>query len=76
MGGNDDVFIPQFSRLDANYGSILLNKNGAYEIIENASSGLVVKGVIKSLTSIEINGKDYVFIGLNDTKPKLYEVTR
>jgi len=48
LGGNQYEFKPQYARLDANYGSVLLgNKNGTYTWVPNEKSGIFIKGEVK-----------------------------
>tara|TARA_B100000508_G_scaffold139322_1_gene137067 strand:+ start:9 stop:1655 length:1647 start_codon:yes stop_codon:yes gene_type:complete len=76
MGGNNYEFRPQFSRLDADYGSVLLN-NGEEEFTwqEYNTSGFFVKEEIKNVSQFhDKNGKAYVFVAINDEKPKVFEI--
>jgi hypothetical protein len=44
LGGSNE-FKPQFSRLDTNFGSVLLgNKNGTYSWTPYSKSGFFIKG--------------------------------
>ena len=44
IGGNQFGFLPQFGRLDANYGLVLLNKGKRqWEVMEDKQSGLSIK---------------------------------
>jgi hypothetical protein len=75
-GGNNFEFKPQFSRLDANYGSVLLNdgKNN-FEWQEYSKSGFFVKDEVKHLSYVENNaGNNYVLVLINDEKPKIFEL--
>lgn len=75
-GGNNFEFKPQFSRLDANYGSVLLNDgNNNFEWQDYSKTGFFVKNEIKHLSSIESNdNKNYVLVLINDDKPKIFEL--
>ena len=77
LGGNKFEFQPQFSRLDASYGHVLLNNGkGQFEWIEPAVSGLEIKGEIRDI--IEIPGKDsnsLLFLQNNDF-PLLYRLKK
>jgi hypothetical protein len=54
LGGNEYEFKPQFSRLDTNYGSVLLgNKNGTYSWTPYSKSGFFIKGEVKHLQLIK-----------------------
>lgn len=74
MGGNNFEFKPQYSQLDANYGSVLLSKGGAnYEWQNYNTSGFYVRGEIKHLqTFSDADGKSYMIVALNNDKPKIF----
>ncbi len=73
-GGNKFVFPPQFGRLDASYGHVLLNEGeGNYRWIEPAQSGISRKGEIKAIRKISSNNKSYLLIVQNDQIPVLYQ---
>jgi len=75
-GGNNFEFKPQFSRLDANYGSVLLNdgKNN-FNWQEYSKTGFFVKNEVKHLSYIDNNnGNNYVLVLINDDKPKIFEL--
>ena len=76
LGGNNFEFKPQYSRLDANYGNVLLG-NGKldFEWQNYAKSGFFVKGEIKHLASFkDSNGKTFVITAINDNAPKIYAI--
>lgn len=77
LGGNDFSFLPQFSRLDASYGHLLMNKGkGEFEWIGPRQSGIDIPGVVKDI--IEIPGKDkrvFLFLQNNDY-PVLYQLKK
>ncbi len=77
MAGNDAGFMPQFSKLDASFGHVLLNNgDGTYKRIENRDSGFSIRGDVKSLVPIGIKGKKYVLATVNAQAPKLFEVKK
>ncbi|MEC4003215.1 FG-GAP-like repeat-containing protein [Flavobacterium sp. SUN052] len=75
LGGNQYEFKPQFSRLDANYGSVLLgNKNGTYTWMPNDKSGIFIKGEVKGIKSIKNKSNSTTIIAVvNDNKPKIFK---
>ncbi len=75
-GGNNFEFKPQFSRLDANYGSVLLNdKNNNFEWQDYSETGFFVKNEVKHLSHFKSKaGKNYVLVVINDDKPKVFEI--
>jgi hypothetical protein len=77
LSGNKFQFQPQFSRLDASYGHILINNGkGQFKWIEPSISGLEIRGEIRDI--IEIPGKNsssLLFLQNNDF-PLLYRFKR
>jgi hypothetical protein len=77
LAGNDAGFIPQFSKLDASFGHTLINRgNGQFDRLENQLSGFSVRGDTKSLTPIQIQGKEYLLVTLNELAPKLFTLPK
>ncbi len=76
LGGNQYEFKPQYSRLDANFGSVLLgNKDGNYSWMPYNQSGFMVKGEIKSIKIIQSKNKSLEIIAVvNDNKPKVFVI--
>ncbi|HEU4901888.1 MAG TPA: VCBS repeat-containing protein [Flavisolibacter sp.] len=75
LGGNLFTFPPQFGRLDASYGHLLLNNGrGAFTYVETKMSGINVKGEVKDIKEISNkNGRFYLF-AQNDSIPVLYRL--
>ena len=76
MAGNNFEFKPQFSRLDASYGSVLLG-NGAmeFEWQDYNKSGFVIKNEVKHLKTIkDKNGKIYIIAAINNELPKIFAI--
>ena len=77
LGGNFDGFTPQFSRLDGNYGQVLLNKgSGQYEVISPVETGLKIKGDIKDFKIVTLNGEEILLAAINNQKPKAYKINK
>ncbi len=77
MGGNEFGFLPQFGRLDASAGHILLNDgNGHFNWIDPGRSGLYLPGQIRNIA--EVPAKDHVYLLFlqNDEFPALYTIRR
>ncbi|MEM6379429.1 MAG: VCBS repeat-containing protein, partial [Bacteroidota bacterium] len=75
IGGNDDGFLPQFGKLDAGYGQILINSgNNGFELLANRDLGWQVKGDLKQLLPIEIDGAPHLLSLLNNQAPQLFKV--
>ncbi|MFV5700560.1 VCBS repeat-containing protein [Flavobacterium sp. XS2P12] len=74
LGGNQYEFKPQFSRLDANYGSVLLgNKNGTFSWMPYNKSGFFIKGEVKQVRIIKDKNKTVSIIAVvNDNTPKIF----
>lgn len=71
-GGNEFGFIPQFSRLDASYGNLLLNdKSGRFNVVVDYVSGICVKGEVKDIKKLSINNRKHLLFLLNDDFPLL-----
>ena len=74
MGGNNFEFKPQYSRLDANFGSILLgNDKLDFKWQNYDESGFFIKEEVKHIEQFKgKNGKKFVIVALNDNKPKVF----
>jgi hypothetical protein len=75
LGGNQFGFQPQFGRLDASMGDILINKGHRnFEKVPRLESGLALRGQIKDI--IEVPGKNsrYILILQNNELPVLYKI--
>ncbi len=75
LGGNKFTFPPQFGRLDASYGDVLLNQGGGkFERIKPQSSGLDLRGEVRDIKVINGKNKRYILIAVNDQLPVLYQL--
>ena len=76
MAGNNYELKPQFSRLDAGYGNVLLGDgNWNFEWQDYGKSGFFVRGEVKHLQVLrDKNGKTYLIAAVNEGKPRLFEV--
>ncbi len=76
MGGNNFEFRPQYSRLDASYGNVLLNDgNLNFEWSDYEKSGFFIKEEIKHISKFhDSNGNTFVIVAINDEKPKVFAV--
>jgi hypothetical protein len=74
LGGNQYGFKPQFSRLDANFGSVLLGtKQGKFTWVPYPKSGFFMRGEVKHLQVIKNkNNTTAVLAVLNNNAPKLF----
>ncbi|HEU4634224.1 MAG TPA: VCBS repeat-containing protein, partial [Flavisolibacter sp.] len=70
IGGNLFGFPPQFGRLDATYGSVLLfDGRGGFTAVKQKLTGLNLKGEIKDIKQLKGNGQNYLVITQNNQKP-------
>ncbi len=75
MGGNNFEFKPQYSRLDAAYGMVLLG-NGAneFEWQDYNSSGFFIREEIKHIELFkDKSGKQFLISAINEKEPKIFE---
>ncbi len=74
MGGNNFEFKPQYSRLDANFGSVLLGDGKMNFNWQNYNqSGFFVKEEIKHLKQFkDASGKTFLIAAINNDKPKIF----
>lgn len=74
-GGNKYGWLPQFGRLDADYGNVLLNKGaGKFTVIKPAKTGLNLLGEIRNIQPLKIKGKDHFLMTRNNDKPLLFVI--
>ncbi len=75
-GGNQYGFPPQFGRLDASFGDVMLNDGkGNFSWRNPAKSGLQVEGEIRDLKVIKEKDGTYLLFLRNDDYPVLYKLT-
>ncbi|MBP6556796.1 MAG: VCBS repeat-containing protein, partial [Flavobacterium sp.] len=73
-GGNQYEFKPQFSRLDANHGSVLLgNKKGTYQWLPYQKSGFMINGEVMHLKAIKAKNSHYLIAVVNNNKPVIFK---
>jgi hypothetical protein len=74
LGGNLFTFPPQFGRLDASYGEVLMNNGtGMFYWLGNNKSGLHLRGEVKDIQELKIKSKTSYIITQNNTVPVLYQ---
>ncbi len=75
LGGNNFGFLPQFGRLDASYGDVLINNGkGGFTRLDYLQSGLEVKGMVRDIKEISSAQKTYILFLISDGYPALYEI--
>ncbi|WP_035669802.1 VCBS repeat-containing protein [Flavobacterium sp. 83] len=74
IGGNQYEFKPQFGRLDASHGSVLLgNKKGYFSWLPYANSGFFLTGEVQKIKTIKNkNNTTAILAVLNNNTPKLF----
>ncbi len=71
LGGNDMGLTPQFSRLDASRGHVLINLgNRQLKHLSSMDSGLNVGGAIRSLSTLHSDFGPVIIVGVNDEMPR------
>jgi hypothetical protein len=76
-GGNMFGFPPQFGRLDASRGHVLLNRgDGSFDWIGPQYSGLDIRGCIRDIREIDGLDRKYILVARNDERPVVYGVRR
>ncbi|NER10335.1 Repeat domain-containing protein [Muriicola jejuensis] len=76
MGGNNFEFKPQYSRLDASYGNVLLgNKDLDFHWEDYTRSGFFIRDEVKHLGQFkDRNGSLFLIAAINDSQPKIYKI--
>ena len=77
LGGNQFGFLPQFERLDASLGDVLINNGKGGFIWQDASkTGLKLRGEMRDIAEINARGKKYLLFLQNNEYPVLYELNK
>jgi hypothetical protein len=72
-GGNITDCLPQFGRLDANYGTILMNKgNREFVELEPARTGISITGMVRDVEIIKKGNTRSILYLRNNDFPALY----
>ncbi len=75
LGGNLSGFLPQYSRLDASYGQVLLNRgDGTFDELTSSESGIGVIGDIKDLQLLSLGTDRILLMTINDAGPLTYRL--
>ncbi len=74
MAGNNFEYKPQFSRLDANYGNVLLGDGDLnFEWQNYGESGFFIRDEVKHLKMVrDKDNNRFLIAAINDGKPKIY----
>lgn len=74
LAGNNFSFLPQFSRLDASFGHVLINKgNRNWQYLDGCSAGLAHRGVTRALFTLKGARRKTILLVPNNEQPKLFE---
>ena len=77
LGGNKSDFPPQFGKLDASYGDVLMNNGkGGFTWLPPQQTGIVVDGVVRDIAMIPGTGLNYLLFLRNDDYPVLYSLRK
>ncbi len=75
LGGNMFGFTPQFGRLDASQGTVLLNTGQRkWSFMPNNASGLNLDGAVRSLRFINTSTGVKLVAAMNNRKPLVYKL--
>ncbi|MBC7650815.1 MAG: VCBS repeat-containing protein, partial [Deinococcales bacterium] len=76
-GGNLSCFLPQFERLDASFGDLLINDGkGNFTWLGSNQSGILQRGDIKDIIEIPSKNGKYLLLLQNNEIPVLYKANR
>jgi hypothetical protein len=77
LAGNDYSERPSMGRYDASYGWCLLGdgKNGYKSLMPN-KSGLIIKGDARKIVPVEVKGKQYLVVAVNNSDLQLFEIIK
>jgi hypothetical protein len=77
VGGNQFGFLPQFERLDASFGDVLINNGrGYFTVMDTRKTGLHLRGEIRDIKTVKVNGSGQIIFLQNDDLPLLYKLNR
>jgi len=76
LGGNNFELKPQYSRLDASYGDVLLNNGkNIFNWSNPSDSGFFVEGEIKHIKTFKNKeGKIFIIAVINEKSPKVFNI--
>ena len=76
MAGNNFEFKPQFSRLDASYGNVLLGDGKlGFNWQDYNTSGFAIKDEVKHIKKFkDRHGNTYLVAAINNEKPKIFKI--
>jgi hypothetical protein len=76
-GGNQSGFPPQFGKLDASYGDVLINdRKGGFTWIDAKQSGLQIRGEVRDIKEISTSTNKFFLFARNNDFPVLYQLNK
>jgi len=76
-GGNQFGFLPQFERLDASFGDVLINDGtGKFIWQDDKKTGINLRGEMRDIKSIKIKGHTYLLFLQNNEQPVLLKLNK
>lgn len=73
LAGGEDNLKPQFGKLDAGYGEVLLGSHdGSFKWIPYRISGLQLKGAVRAASLLQNPNSNRIIFGINNAKPQIY----
>lgn len=77
IGGNLTSFQPQFARVDASYGLVLVNLGrGEWRPMDVGSSGLDIGGEVRAIREVNVGGKTNLIFFRNNDVPVSYSMVK
>ncbi|MGZ3849722.1 MAG: VCBS repeat-containing protein [Flavisolibacter sp.] len=74
-GGNQFGFLPQFERLDASLGDVLINDGrGAFQWQPSTVTGLQLRGEVRDIAAIKGKSHQYLLFLQNNEYPLLFQI--
>lgn len=76
-GGNQFGFLPQYERLDASVGDVLINNGkGQFKFVPAPATGFNFCGEVRDIAQLSIKNEPYVLVLQNNDIPKLYKLNK
>lgn len=77
LAGNETAFLPQFGRLDANDGIVLMNNGKAeFTILPPAKTGIQFGGMVKDIKWIKTKTGNHLLFLRNDDTPLFFKLNQ
>lgn len=75
IGGNNSGFLPQFGRLDASFGDVLLNDGGGhFTCMSHEKTGLYLRGDVRDIVELPKKNGRYILFLKNNDYPAMYQL--